>query len=207
MKIITLPVGQMGTNCYLIEDNGEVGVVDPGDSGDFIIRKIQDMEAKPVWVAATHGHFDHVLAVSELALTLKIPFYLNSKDKFLLEKAKETAEYFLGIPTDPILVEPQDFPSSSLDVGNVDFTVIETPGHTPGSVCLYSKKEKVLFCGDLIFAGGGVGRTDFKYCSEKDLNDSVKKILKLPEETIVYSGHGEATTIKGSKKLARSEFS
>lgn len=207
MKIVTLPVGQVGTNCYLVEDNGEVAVVDPGDSGDFIIRKIQDMEVKPVWMATTHGHFDHLLAVTELALTLKIPFYLNSKDKFLLERAKETAEYFLGIPADPVLVEPKSFPDEGLYVGKVNFEVIETPGHTPGSICLYSKKEKVLFCGDLIFAGGGVGRTDFKYCSEKDLNDSVKKILKLPEETIVYPGHGEKTTIKGSKKLARSEFS
>ena len=195
MKVIILPVGQMGTNCYLIEDNGDVGIIDPGDSGDFIIRKIQDLEATPVWVAATHGHFDHLVSVSEIALTYEIPFYLNSRDEFLLKHAKQTAEYFLGIPADPILVEPKRFPQKEISVGNIDLQIIEIPGHTPGSVCLYSIKEKVLFCGDLIFTGGGIGRTDFKYCSDEDLKKSIKKILKLPEDVVIYPGHGEETSV------------
>ena len=208
MKIITLPVGQMGTNCYLIESDGEVGIIDPGDDGDYIIRKIQDLEAKPVWVASTHGHFDHVLAVSELCLSLNIPFYLNPQDDFLLKKAKNNAEYFLGTSVDPILIKSLPLSSAKkLKVGKVEFKIIETPGHTPGSICLYCKKEKVIFDGDLIFEGGMVGRTDFEYCSKGNLKKSIKKIFKLPEETIIYPGHGEESTLGKTKKLARSEFS
>lgn len=209
MKILTLPVGQMGTNCYLIEDQGEVGIIDPGDDGDFIIRKITDLEAKPIWVASTHGHFDHVLAVSELCLSFNIPFYLNPKDNFLLKKAKSNAEYFLGFAPDPILVSPLPLISiKDLKLGKLEFKILETPGHTPGSVCLYCKKEKVLFGGDLIFDEGEIGRTDFKYSSKNNLQKSIKKILKLPESTIIYPGHGKELTIKeATKKLARSEFS
>lgn len=213
MEIIALPVGQLETNCYVVvDDEGgpacrQAGIIDPGDDGDFIIRKLEDLKLKPVWVAATHGHFDHTLAVSELALTYKIPFYLHPKDNFLLQRTQETAEYFLGIPADPVLVQPKSFPQKGLSVGNMNFEIIETPGHTPGSVCLYSKDKNLLFCGDLIFAGGGVGRTDFKYCSEEDLKNSLKRILKLPEgsltpleEVVIYPGHGKETTIKRAKE-------
>lgn len=215
MKIIPLVVGQIQTNCYLVESDGEIGIIDPGDDGDFIIRKIQDIGAKPLWVATTHGHFDHILAVSEICLTHKILLYLHPQDNFLLSRAKETAEYFLGIPTDPVLIKPTPLlREMELSVGKEKFQVLETPGHTPGGICLYNKKGKILFSGDLIFAGGGVGRTDFKYSSEEDLRDSINKIFKLPEEVLVYPGHGKTTTIKlvkmeigGSKNPARSGIS
>lgn len=206
-------MGQLGTNCYLVEDGGEVGIIDPGDAGDFIIRKITDLESKPVWIMATHGHFDHIMAASELALAYQIPFYIHPQDEFLLSRAKESAEYFTGVSADPILVKPEFLSEDKkISLGNINFEIIETPGHTPGGVCLYSQKGNILFCGDLVFFGGGVGRTDFKYSSEEDLHQSIEKILKLPEETVVYPGHGEKTSIEelkhilGSKKLARSEF-
>ncbi|MDO8638666.1 MAG: MBL fold metallo-hydrolase [Candidatus Daviesbacteria bacterium] len=210
MKILTLPVGQMGTNCYLIESDGEIGIIDPGDDGDFIIRKIIDLGAKPVWVVATHGHFDHVLAVSEICLSLDIPFYLNPQDNFLLEKTQDSAEYFLKIDVDPILIKPLPLSPASqarLGVGKEEFQVIETPGHSPGGICLYNKKEKVLFSGDLIFARGLVGRTDFKYCSKENLQKSIKKILKLPEDVALYPGHGEESTIGRTTLQLRSGLS
>lgn len=196
MKIIVLSVGQLRTNCYLVEDEGEVGIIDPGDDGDYILRKMEDLKAKPVWIVATHGHFDHVLGISEIVLATNIPFYLNPKDNFLLQRAKKSAEHFTKTYADPMLVKPLPLSQTSkISVGRENFQVIETPGHTPGGISFYCKKEKVLFPGDLIFARGAVGRTDFEYASFENLTKSIKKVLKLPEETVVYPGHGESTTI------------
>ncbi len=201
MKVITLPVGQLQTNCYLIEDAGEVGIIDPGDDGDFIMRQITDLRAKPVWIALTHGHFDHVLAVTELSLAYNIPVFSHTEDNFLLKDAKRSAEYFLQIDADPFIVDTESLlEGTELAVGNARFEVKVAPGHTPGGVCLYNEESKSLFCGDLMFKGGGVGRTDFRYCSAEDLKKSVKEMLKLPEETTVYPGHEEVTTIGELKK-------
>lgn len=196
MRITTLAVGHLGTNCYLVESKNEVGIIDPGDDGEYIIDIIQRKELNPVWAIATHGHFDHVLAAMEIALTFKIPFYIHAKDEFLLKDAHRSANFFTGTEVEPFVIKADYMEEKDvLKVGDVQFEVIETPGHTPGLVCLYSKTEKVLFCGDLVFAGGGVGRTDFKYSSEKDLWHSIKKISKLPKDTIVYPGHGEKLKI------------
>lgn len=201
MQVIDLKVGQLGTNCYLLEDHGEIGIIDPGDDADFIIRRITDIGAKPIWIVATHGHFDHVLAVSELALTYKIPFYLNLEDLSLLKRAAKTAKYFLGIPSDPVLVEPLDLVSKTkIELGKEKITVIETPGHTMGSVCLYIKGAKILLSGDTIFADGVVGRTDLECSSIGELGKSIPHLLKLPKDTEVYPGHGRQTTIERFKK-------
>lgn len=201
MKIITLSVGQVRTNCYLIIDNGEAGIIDPGDDGDFIIRKITDLGVKPVWILSTHGHFDHLLAVSELALTYNIPFYLHPKDNFLLKRAKETAEHFLKISVDPVLIDPKPATEKTkLSVGKSVFQVIETPGHSQGGICLYCQKEKVIFTGDSLFARGLVGKTTMQYCSKEDLQKSLEKIFKLPSDTLLYPGHGEESTLGKTKK-------
>lgn len=196
MKVIPLVVGQLQTNCYLVESQGHVGIVDPADDGEYIIEQIAKLNLKPLWVVATHGHFDHVLAVSQIALTLKIPFYINPKDNFLLYQAQNSAQHFTGVQVDPLLIEPFPFPEEkTLSLGEEKLEVIDAPGHTPGGVCLYSKKDRFLICGDLLFAGGVVGRTDFKYASYLNLVKSVKSVLKLGDKTMVYSGHGEPTSI------------
>lgn len=200
MKVITLKVGQLGTNCYLVESNNETGIIDPGDDGEYIIQEIQKYNLNPVWVCATHGHFDHVLAAMELSLTFKIPFYINEKDEFLVKDAHKSALHFTGAIVEPILIKPDFIKDGDiLKVGDVKFEIIETPGHTPGSVCLYSKNlpagRQALFCGDLVFAGG-VGRSDFKYSCEDDLWHSIQKISKLPKDTIIYSGHGTRFNVR-----------
>lgn len=199
MQIVPLLVGQFGTNCYLVESNGSVGIIDPGDDGEYIIEQIEKEDWKPVWVVATHGHFDHVLAVTEVALTYQIPFYISPKDKFLLERTEETAFYFAQFTVEPVAVDPKPL-GKTLSLGKEKFETIEAPGHTPGGVCLYNKKRKALFCGDLVFAGGGVGRTDFKYSSEEGLLDSIMEIIKLPDEVVIYPGHGESLMIKELKQ-------
>lgn len=196
MKVQRLVVGQLQTNCYLIWDQAtkKAIIIDPGDDADFIIRKIQDFRLKPVLIIATHGHFDHVLAVTELKLAFQIPFLIHQADLFLLKRTRETACYFTSAEADPSL--PPDKFIREGDLIKFDkekLKVIETPGHTPGSICLYQKG--ILFSGDTIFAQG-VGRTDFAYSSSKELKKSLQKLFKLPAKTKVYPGHGTETTVE-----------
>jgi len=202
LTVKRLIVGQLATNCYLIYDraSGEAIIIDPGDDGDYIIRVLADLEVKPVKIVATHGHFDHILAANELKLAYQIPFLIHREDEFLLKRMGDSASHFLGLATDPApktdtYLEEGD----SIKVGSLSLKVLATPGHTPGSISLYSKKLGIIFVGDVIFAEGGVGRTDFKYASAKDLEKSIKKLLKLPKDTLIYPGHGEETTIQESR--------
>ncbi|KKS98536.1 MAG: metallo-beta-lactamase family protein [Candidatus Gottesmanbacteria bacterium GW2011_GWA2_43_14] len=201
-NIITLPVGQMQSNCYLlIAENRDCLIVDPGDDGDYLERIIADHRAKPLTILATHGHFDHIMAVTELKLAYNIPFLINQKDEFLVKNMRQSAGHFLGIQTDP----PPDADNflqenEIIALGGHKIRVIGTPGHTPGSVCLYLEKEKCLISGDTLFAGGGVGRTDFSYSSPTDLAKSLEIIFALPADTEIKPGHGEASTLKKEKK-------
>ena len=191
MKVEKVVVGQLQTNCYLVWDKEslETVIIDPGDDADYILRKVNDFNLSPRFILTTHGHFDHVLGATELKLALNIPFLIHQKDLFLLKRAGKTAKFFTGreeesvLPADGFIKE-----GNEIKFGKESLKVIETPGHTPGSVSFYS--SGFLFSGDLIFAEG-VGRTDFAYSSKQELENSIKKILKLPSQTIIYPGHGE----------------
>jgi len=207
MKIEKLVVGQLQTNCYLVwdEKSGEVVIIDPADDADYIIRKIQDFKLKPKLILATHGHFDHVLAVPELKLAYKIPFLMHKADLFLLKRSKETAKYFTGLEADPPLM-PNKFIKEGdiIKFGKEKLKVLETPGHSPGGVSFFSRG--VVFDGDTLFRRG-IGRYDFSYASKEGLFASIKKLLKLPDKTRVYPGHGEETTIGEEKKVFSSSGS
>lgn len=221
MKIEKLIVGQLATNCYLVweEKSKEAIIIDPGDDGDYIVRRIQDLKLLPKLILTTHGHFDHVLAATELKLALGLPFLIHEKDLFLLKKAEESARHYLGINVDPITLPDKLIKENEeIKFGREKLRVMETPGHTPGSVCLYSSvyedvilgsaswrtrqarmtKKRVLFSGDSLFADG-VGRTDFSYSSKEDLKKSLKKLFKLSGDTLVCPGHGEETTMVRAK--------
>ena len=181
----------MAENCYLVYDKKtkEAIIIDPGDDGDYLIRKITDLKLKPVLIVATHGHFDHILAVLELKLAFKITFLMHQADLFLLKQAQQSAKHFLGIEVDPV-PPPDRFlkDGDEIEFGTQKLKVLETPGHTPGSICLLG--EDVVFTGDTVFSNG-VGRTDFSYSSKEDLKKSLEKILKLPDNILVYPGHGK----------------
>ncbi len=202
MEIRKLITGQLQTNCYIVFDKEFSGaiVIDPGDDADYITRILTDLNKKPFKIVATHGHFDHVLAVTELKLAYDIPFLIHKSDEFLLKRLQSTAKHFLGVKTDPApLVDKYLKEGDEIKIGKYILKVIETPGHTPGGISFYCKKAKVLFAGDTIFEKGGVGRTDFVYANNSHLMKSIRKLLKLPEETVVYTGHGGKTTIKEVK--------
>ncbi len=199
LEIITLIVGQMQENCYLVYDSKslEVMIIDPGDDADYIERIIADNKLKPTEIIATHGHFDHIMAVTELKLAYGIPFAIHKNDEFLVKNMQSSAKHFLGIITDPPPAIDEFLDTKSLiKIGDYQLEIIETPGHTPGSCCFYSKAENILFAGDLLFADGGVGRSDFSYSNGEELQISLKKIFKLSPETIIYSGHGRSSTLK-----------
>lgn len=196
-------VGSLQTNCYLVwDDKTKEGVIiDPGEDGQGIAEEIQSKQIKPVGILLTHGHFDHSLATLDLKLIFGIPIYMNSDDTFLLKRQDETAKYFLGIKTPPpniVKIDKDLKKIKTVKFGEESFEVIKTPGHTPGSVSFYNKKQNLLFSGDTLFKNER-GRTDFKYGSTENIFKSLKKLVELPNETEVMPGHGETTTIGEEK--------
>ncbi|MBI2617063.1 MBL fold metallo-hydrolase [Candidatus Gottesmanbacteria bacterium] len=199
LQIFTLRVGALSTNCYLFVNSQTHHslIIDPGDDADFIIRRISDLNCQPIGIIATHGHFDHILGVTELKLAYSIPFLLHKDDTFLVNNMRESARYFLGTTVDPPpRVDTYLLSGKSFPFGTININILGTPGHTPGSVCLSVENEQRLFCGDLLFSGGGIGRTDFSYSSAEDMRKSLTRILALPDETSIYPGHGESFQLK-----------
>lgn len=199
LQVTTLTLGQLETNCYLVwcKKTQECVIIDPADSGDFITQTILDLQLQPLCIIFTHAHFDHVLGSLELRLNFDIPIFMHKNDTQLLKNAKKNAEYWLKRTVDPVPATTNPISEGAiLEVGTSKLRVIQTPGHTPGSVSLFADEpQPLLFTGDTLFKAG-VGRTDFEYSSPKDLRSSIQKLFSsLPLETICYPGHGEATTL------------
>ncbi len=195
MRIVKYSLGQLQANCYFLIDDQNCLIIDPADDAPFILEELQRQQLNLVGMLATHGHFDHIGAVGEIQLSFNIPLYIFIEDKFLIDRLNETAKYFLGF--DPHLIKPKNikFINDNFSITDYELRIIKTPGHTPGSCCFYFKEKNALFTGDTLFKDA-VGRTDLSYSSKDDLKKSLKKILKLPEETIIYPGHGEETLIQ-----------
>src|SRR3990172_1226345 len=197
-------VGQYKTNCYLVIDNLSQSslIIDPGDDADFIIRRIADLNVLPKEIIATHGHFDHLSAAFELQKAFNIPFFMNEKDGFLVSRTATTYKRFVGVSGS---VNPKpDGNLSKRDVvklGNLNFDILELPGHTPGSIALYSETENLVFSGDLIFNNCSIGEYDKKYSDISDLKESVDKLTIFPGDTKVYPGHGDPFNIEDFNKL------
>jgi glyoxylase-like metal-dependent hydrolase (beta-lactamase superfamily II) len=190
MRIDCVVVGPIGTNCYILtNDRKEALIVDPGDHMKSIVEKLDEREATPLAILITHGHFDHTGAVLKLIEKYKIPTYANIlEEPVFTDKSYSMALHSIEIDNylkDGDIVTISDF----------TFKMISTPGHTLGGACFYFEKEKALFSGDSLFFES-VGRTDFKGGSGTELLRNLKeKIMLLPDDTDVYPGHMEFTTI------------
>jgi len=203
MKIERLVVGQLQSNCYFVwdEKTKEGIVIDPADDAGYILNRIRDLEIKPKLILATHGHVDHLLAVTELKLALKIAFWMSLKDEFLVKRIKAAARYWFKIEADPPPKIDKDLKEGDLiKFGQEKLKVMETPGHSPGGLSFYD--QSVVFDGDTLF-NQGIGRYDFSYAKKEDLFNSIAKLLELPDETLVYPGHGSETTIGEERKFFR----
>ncbi|MCL5090797.1 MAG: MBL fold metallo-hydrolase [Patescibacteria group bacterium] len=197
MQVKTLVVGELQTNCYLLwdEENKNALIIDPGDAADFIITEVLALKLKPTAIILTHGHFDHCLAADELSKAFLIPVYLNQKDLFLVNDLQKRAEHWLSRK---IIEEPPKISEGFEEFEGFGGKIIETPGHTPGSVCLYFPKEKILFSGDTLFANGQA-ETNHSYSSKQDLRISLEKLSQFSPGIKIYPGHGEAFLLKQKK--------
>lgn len=200
-KVEGYQVGQIMTNCYLVsnEETKELLIIDPGDQADLLARKIDESGAKPMAILLTHGHFDHVLAVNELAEQYQIPVYAHENEKKQLHST--AVEFFPHLGrSGEIRVDHFISGEPLLKLAGFEIKVLMTPGHTQGGVCYYFEKEGLLFSGDTLFFGS-IGRTDFPGGSYKDLIQSVEtKLFPLPEDVVVYPGHNNATSIGFEKQ-------
>lgn len=190
MLIHIVVVGPIETNCYIVEDekSREAMVIDPGDEPRKILKFLEEHQLKPRCLVITHGHYDHIGANRELKEKTGAPILMHKNDVFGLKVVDSP-------PADRHLEEGDEIKN-----GDISLRVIHTPGHSPGGICLYCEKEKVLFSGDTLFADT-YGRTDLPYSSEEEMAKSLQKLLKLPPDTKVYPGHGQSTTIGDEQKL------
>ena len=201
MTIITAEIGLLRTNCYLVadEESREAFLIDPADRADELARLIEKEKVQLKGILITHGHFDHVYAVTELAARYHVPIYCGEPEAELLESPilNESATFRreVSVVADRLLKDGQ-----KLQLGKTEFTVIATPGHTIGGVCYYAEKEQAVFSGDTLFFES-VGRSDFHTGNERMLMRSIKeRLYVLPDEVMVYPGHGPKTSIGYEKE-------
>ncbi len=200
MKVKKVVVGIFEVNCYILwdEKDKEAIGVDPGEEGERIIEVIRKDSLKIRSIVNTHTHIDHIGANDFLREKTEAPLLVHSADVFLLQNAELNLSTLtgkdrsFGLP-DRVLEEGDE-----IRVGGFSLRILHTAGHTPGSICLYGDNK--LFSGDTLFAGG-IGRTDLAGGNHKELQKSIKdKILTLPDEVVVYPGHGPSTTVGKERK-------
>lgn len=192
--IKTIPAGIYEANCYLLidEDTKECGVIDPGGDYKKIEFEIKSANAKPEYILLTHGHFDHVGGVVDLANSFNIPFYISKVDEDYMEKDDSV---FGTLPKASGYLKEGD----TLKLGNHTIKVLETPGHTKGGLCFVV--ENMVFTGDTLFQGS-VGRSDFIGGNGLELVESIKaKLLPLGDDVEVYPGHGPKSNIGYERRM------
>ena len=182
MEILAIPVGSYQTNCYIVWQAGreDCVLIDPGDESKKILEEVERQGKQVAAILLTHGHFDHVGAVQKIAEKADCPVYLHPAEKKL--------PFFMT--AGPLY--STDGYEDTVSVAGLDFQILHTPGHTPGSVCLLC--DGVMFSGDTLFAGS-CGRTDFPGSNPGDMAVSLKKLKELPGDYRVYPGHAEDTTL------------
>ncbi len=198
-RIYQVTVGPLQSNSYLLATSTgrEAIIIDAGGDPQRIIGMIRPGMV-PKKIIATHGHFDHVLAVDEIRETLGVEFYIHEADQAVLDLMPESTERFLGERISPPRPDGYLHDNDEITVEGARLSVIHTPGHSPGSVCLYTRG--ILFSGDTLFAGT-IGRTDIPLADPVKIILSIKEMLyTLPDETVVHPGHGEQTTILREKR-------
>lgn len=201
-RIKTCVLGMVSTNCYLVfdQEKREAVIIDPADNGAFILNKCRELELTPVAILLTHGHFDHIMAVQDICRAFRIPVYAGQAEQKMLEDPGLNLSG--GYDGRQMSVKADHFVKNgeTLSLIGYEWNVYETPGHTAGSVCYYLPAEEVLFSGDTLFEES-LGRTDLPTGSSSAIVDSIlEKLFTLPDDTMVYPGHGDPTSIGHEKQ-------
>lgn len=197
VQVRQLSLGPLQTNCYLLgcEETFEAAVVDPSWDGRAIVATAEIDGWEITHILLTHSHFDHVGGLEEVKALTGAPIYIHADAVDMLKNTTMSAAFFgLRVSTPP----PPDeflFDGQDIQVGELSIKVMHTPGHAPGHVSFYLPDYRVLFDGDVLFQDG-IGRTDLPGGDYDTLMETIQdKLLSLPDETKVFSGHGPATTI------------
>ena len=189
LNVHALVLGAYQTNCYIIHDDASKTccVIDPGYQSEDILDKLTDLGLTLEAILLTHGHFDHVGAVRDLVADTGCAVYLCAEDLNMPANLTAGQLYYTNTYAE----------GSQLHLAGLDITVLHTPGHTPGSVCLLV--ENVLFSGDTLFAGS-CGRTDLPGGDWNAIHESLRRLMRMPGELTVYPGHGQATTLEHERQ-------
>jgi len=207
MQIDKLVLGDYENNCYIVrkdKDSSDCLVIDTGLSSEPLIDFLKEKNLNPLVLILTHGHGDHIAGVGSLRKNFsKIKVCIHKADANMLTDYLSNFSSLLGqrieySPADIILED-----SGEIEFAGIKLSILHTPGHTPGGICLYNKQDNVLFSGDTLFAGS-VGRTDFsgqdtRKSFEQIIENIRKKLMVLPDDTAVLPGHGPESTIEQEK--------
>ena len=196
LKIEQYVVGSVSTNCYFAinDETKEVVIIDPGAAAKQLAAKVIERGLKPAAILLTHGHFDHAGAAEELAKLLDIKIYAQKAEQETLENPGINLSGWEG-KSEVYHADEYVADEAILSLAGFEIRVLHTPGHTVGGCCYYLAEQGTLFSGDTLFCTS-IGRTDFPKGSASQLIRAInEKIMILPDETAVYSGHGEMTSV------------
>ena len=201
MNIHLFQLGLLGTNCYLLQKDGEALVIDPGGDPQTVLQKMQENNLKLQAILLTHAHFDHIGGVETLREKTEAPVYLHEKESsWLTDPSLNGSEFFQVGTISTSQSADYSITPGHPKIGSFTFAVFHPPGHSPGSVSFWFEEKDVLFAGDTLFRQG-IGRTDLPFGDHETLIQSIQEhILSLPEETTVYPGHGPATQVGEEKR-------
>ncbi|QHS22753.1 MBL fold metallo-hydrolase [Virgibacillus sp. MSP4-1] len=201
MNVKQISLGPLGTNCYILHQDGKGLIIDPGAEANKVTQYLNEEKIQPLAILLTHAHFDHIGAIEELRSQYKLEVYLHEAEHDWLKDPMLNGSQLFGV-TEPIRANAAEkaLVPGGLSIGNFTFTVRHTPGHSPGSVSFLFEDEGFVIAGDTLFQGG-IGRTDLPQGNGEELLTSIKThLLSLSGDTVVYPGHGPQTTVEREKQ-------
>lgn len=199
MTVTVLTVGELAVNCYLLRaGDGSGWIVDPGDEPHRILESVKKINFTPKAVVLTHAHFDHIGAAGAVCAALQIPLWIGAGDEQALrDPVRNLSALFGGQRIDSMRADRLLREGEALEQSGETLTVLETPGHTPGGICLVG--DGLIFSGDTLFEASA-GRTDFPGGNPAALRASLQKLASLPGDYTVYPGHGAATMLDTERR-------
>ncbi len=197
-----LVLGPVQTTCSVVSSQGRAVIVDPAANATKIIQYLGTKKLIPEAILLTHGHFDHIGAVNELAAKYSLPIYAHKSEKEYFDQPEVNLSTMTYQPF--VLSEDLDYhwlaDGATLTCLDTQVKIFHVPGHTSGSLCYYFVKDRMVFTGDTLFKQS-IGRTDFIYGNHQQLVTGIRqKLLTLPDDTLVYPGHGDCTTVADEKR-------